>query len=96
MYYAKQIVDVCFAIEEERNHCDLKHIAESFLKEESRSHVPEHFMIKEVLSLTDIPKNWWQATHYGDNPHDGTPADFLQDPEYKEFLRLKAKFEGNE
>ncbi len=96
MYYAKQMVDVCFAIEEGPSLFNLNDLAKDYLKEEAKNHVPERFSLIEVKSLTDIPKSWWQATHYGSNPHDGTPADFLQDPEYIEYLRLKAKFEDHE
>jgi hypothetical protein len=96
MYYAKQVVDVCFVIEEGSSPCTLNGIAKDFLKEEAKNHVPGRLTTIEVKGLADIPKSWWQATYYGDNPHDCTPAGFLQDPEYKEFLRLKAKFEDHE
>jgi len=96
MYYAKQVVDVCFVIEEGSSPCTLNDVAKDFLREEARHYVPGRLTTVEVKNLTDIPKDWWSAIYHGENLHDNTPADFLQDPEYKEYLRLKAKFENHE
>ncbi len=90
------MVDVCFVIEEENNPCDLKSQAKYWLQEESRNVVPGRVVISEVKGLADLPKIWWSAPYWGDNDHDNCASDFLQDPEYVEYLRLKAKFESDE
>ena len=96
MYYAKKVIDVVFVLNDDMTHhpMDLKRSAEKFLEEESRHHVPENLEIKEVSSLSDISnRDWWKACYWGENPHDNIVVDYLVEPEYKEFLRLKAKYE---
>ncbi len=93
MYYAKKLVDVCFTFDDTNSVTHLHREADRFLDEEVRHHVPESFSVVPIEKLNDIPKNWWEAIYYGENAHDNLVADFLQDTEYKEYLRLKAKFE---
>lgn len=94
MFYAKETVDVCFVIDDENvKFKNLRKEAMEHLNGERKNHVPERFEIREVKSLSDLPKDWWNVCYWGDNEHDNCASDFLQDPEYKEYLRLKAKFE---
>ena len=91
MYYAKKVVDVVIVLEESKttDYHSFNGEVNHFLEEEGRNHVPKRLEIKEVKSLDDLPKDWWEATYWGDNENDQCPADYLQDSEYKEYLRLK-------
>lgn len=97
MFYAIETVDVCFVVDDDSNDVDNKRNIEKLAKEqlenERNNYVPGRFKVVESKSLTDVPKSWWDSTYWGENPHDSTVLEFLQDPEYKEYLRLKAKFE---
>lgn len=93
MYIIKAVSSnsAVFVADEHLNEISLRRKAIAFLQEEATNYHP--IEIKEVKKLDDLPKDWWEAIYYGDNPNEECPADFLQDPEYKTYLRLKKKFE---
>ena len=90
MYLATKKVDVMFLLEPEEN---LEKEAKYFLNLEEKNVVPGRITIKEITSIDDVPADWRDSNLWGTGS-DITPLEFLQDPEYAEYLRLKEKFEG--
>lgn len=94
MYYGYKLVDVVFTTPH-RDEESILADAEDYLKEEWRTKVFLKPEVKEVTSIDDVPQNWTSALYWGDNANDETVSAFLkraEDPEYAEYLRLKAKF----
>lgn len=88
--------DVMF-ISSHSNPGDIENDAHCFLKEEI-SNCREHYEVKQICDIKDVPEKWQEAFVWGCN-EDLTPIDFLvrgdikNDPDYKTYLRLKEKFE---
>lgn len=49
-------------------------------------------VIQEITSQEDVPKDWREASLWGIDD-ELNALQFLEDPEYMEYLRLKKKFE---
>ena len=98
IYFAQKTIDVVFVSDSKDHH--LSSEAERFIVEESRNRVPNRLLIREVKSKNDIPEDWLGSLIYGtDDGEDINTVEalhklvFSKDAEYKEYLRLKAKFE---
>lgn len=91
LYLATNVVTVMFLCEDGK---DLRKEAAHFVKEESNNYVPDRLTVKEITSLKDIPPEWSGDQYlWGVDGDDLTARDFIEDPEYEEYKRLKAKFE---
>jgi hypothetical protein len=90
LYIATKNLSVMFLLEDGKN---LEREARHFLHEEDKNCVPGRIVIKEVTSLDDVPTEWMNACLWGTDD-EITPEQFLGDDEYKEYLRLKKKFEA--
>lgn len=94
VYYAKKEIDVVFLSDKEG--FALEKEANKFLIEESKNHKISPLLIKELKTVSDVPNDWRDALIWGsDEEEDLSVAEALSDPdpEYKEYLRLKEKYE---
>jgi hypothetical protein len=98
IYYVQKIVDAVFLCDAKENRIISE--ADRFIVEEAKNRVPNRFLIKEVKSKEDIPEGWHNSLIWGtEDDEDLTVMEALhklvlsKDSEYKEYLRLKAKFE---
>lgn len=97
LYHAKINVDVMFISDKVK--FPLRQEAEHYSQEELRNLVPGRVVIKEIKAVSEIPESWREAHIWGDD-EERTPIEYLKavakekDPEYKEYLRLKKKFDG--
>jgi hypothetical protein len=90
--------NVMFVYDERNNNCSLNSAAQRYFEQEEYYHCmsvsKEELSISEISFINDVPKEWQDAILWGID-EEISPAGFLSniDPEYKEYLRLKAKFE---
>lgn len=90
LYLATKEVTAMFLCYDESS---LMKNANKFLAEEERNMVPGRVSVKEIKLIDEIPAEWRKGGLLWGTDEEITPEDFLQDPEYLEYLRLKAKFE---
>ena len=101
MYIAKAIVDVIFISEADGS--ELIKDAQYNLLEDGAE--PKNVSIKEIKSVKDIPEEWINAVPYGQDQMKQmlntvqllvkikAENKKMDDPEYKQYLKLKKKFE---
>lgn len=100
LYYVTGKIDVVFG--SEKGGSDLNTAAANFLFEEAKNGNIRHFQIKEIEKKSDIPSSWENALPWGfkEESADKTTIEWFEslrannDSEYKEYLRLKKKFEN--
>jgi len=94
IYYAKETIEVVFVSNYELNTKLLRHDASKFISEESKNCHEGKLSIIEVKSINDIPKEWYRSLIWGTpDDVDMTAVEYLEDPEYKVYLKLKEKFD---
>jgi hypothetical protein len=100
LYYARQVTDVMFVSDKEGRA--LKKEADSFIQEETHNVVNGRLVINEVTMASEVPDSWRDAIVWGQDDDELNPIQYLKqiakknDPEYKEYIRLKKKFDGVE
>ena len=95
MHFATQTITVAFVVNDNLSQREIYNYARKYLKQEESHRDPSTIEIKEIHSLDELPKNWWETIYYGENPDDQYPVHYLKDEEYKTYLRLKEKFEDD-
>lgn len=100
MYLITKIAMTMFVSDAKEEN--LESTASSFLEEEMAiSMKPYKITVKEIKSMNEVPNEWKSgALLWGTTGNDMTPELFLQEntvkvnnKEYRDYLRLKAKFE---
>jgi hypothetical protein len=90
LYLAVDTITVMFLCEEGK---DLYEAARRFADEEHKHYVPGRLAIKEIKSIDEIPEEWSGSQLLWGIDDEITARDFIKDPEYEEYKRLKEKFE---
>jgi len=90
LYLATKTITVMFLCDDKK---DSYKEAETFANEECKNIVPERLVVKEIKSMREIPKEWSGPELLWGTDDEITARDFIKDPEYEEYKRLKEKFE---
>lgn len=95
LYKATLNMDVLFLAVAEPGP-QLDKLAKEFLKEELSNRVPGRINVVNVDSMSQVPEDWRDNLLWGTDDDITARGYFSEiDSEYKEYLRLKEKFEGS-